>query len=828
MTSTFLIGPIKEGLRKDVKPFATPEDSFQDLTNAVQFRGRVIKRQGVKKLGRLPNGTAVTGLRTKDGFNLGIQQLIAFDRTSANLWNGTSFVPLPSVMTTTWNGADWNLFYTVNYANAFWATNNIPGLNGVNIQSISNANPAVVTTTTAHNFTSGQSVSIINVTGYGPTASTTPSINAQNFVITVITPTTFSIVLDGTLYGAYGSGGIALNPYVQTTGQDGIRYYGILSNGTGWANYNPPVDENNALAGALLIFPYRGYLVFLNTWEGNEEDVFNYYNRARYTQIGTPYYSEPVPVDPNPFGFEPEAARDDLFGRGGATDAPTNESIVSAGFIRDILIVKFERSTWRLRFTNVADNPFVWERVNVELGSDCTFGTVIFDKGMMDISQRGINISDANDCIRFDEKIPDQVFNIRQAENGFERVYGIRTFESKRIYWAFKSSNAPYPTYNNQVLVYNYENQSWAIFDDSFTCFGYYYKTGTGLTWGDLPNPWSSYTNISWNSGISEAGFENIVAGNQQGYVLILEQTAGYNDPSLAISAMAGTTVTSNNHNIPDLTWITLSGVTGTTSSDGVSLNGRNFQISNPTLNVNTFSLYEYAPINGGTAVGTAYTYDVDYDTILKGSIQVNVGALVFTDPNSTGFLIEASGLGSGIFDYKTGKLNLLFSPAIASTTVYIRVVSLDPDQDLVPVTFTGAYTGGGEIAIRSNINITTKIFNFFKNNQRARLNYIDFYTNSTTNGQFICNIYGDSSDDPINTPFPISPQSNVVLTYPNSRQIGLGEETLYRMYAHCDAQTLQFELTMSDQQMAVNSICQSDLQLLAMMVNMRQGGRLI
>ena len=55
---------------------------------------------------------------------------------------------------------------------------------------------------------------------------------------------------------------MALNAFVTVSGQDGIRYYGNLTNGTGWANYNPPIDPNNALAGSLLIFSYRGYLVF--------------------------------------------------------------------------------------------------------------------------------------------------------------------------------------------------------------------------------------------------------------------------------------------------------------------------------------------------------------------------------------------------------------------------------------------------------------------------------------------------------------------------------------------------------------------------------------
>src|SRR5579859_1358053 len=408
-TQTFLIGPIKDGVRKDLRPWATPEDSFDSLLNCYQFRGRVVRRQGYKLLGILANGTPVMGLKIREEFGVNVQTLIAFDETNSYEWNGSAFVKLNIFGTATpevWNGTDSDFFYTANYANAFWATNFKQGLHGAIISGIDNASPAVVTTSTPHGFTTGQTVVIINVTGYTPIASTTPVINGQSFVITVLTATTFSIPLNGALYNAYGSGGFALNNLINTPGQDGIRYYGILIGGTaGWVNYNPPLDVNTALAGALLIFPYRGYLVFLNTWEGsNPSTIVNYPNRARWTQIGTPYYSEPTPTFPNTIAADVKAARDDLFGRGGANDAPTNEPIVGAAFIRDILVVYFSRSTWRLRFVNNAQNPFVWERVNIELGCDCTGSTIPFDKGLMGIGNRGIVISDGNDTSRFDEK----------------------------------------------------------------------------------------------------------------------------------------------------------------------------------------------------------------------------------------------------------------------------------------------------------------------------------------------------------------------------------------------------------------------------------------
>ena len=347
-----------------------------------------------------------------------------------------------------------------------------------------------------------------------------------------------------------------------------------------------------------------------------------------------------------------------------------------------------------------------------------------------------------------------------------------------------------------------------------------------------MTEDWSSYSQYTWDGGNTQEGYENVIAGNQQGYVLVLEQTDGQNGNSLFISnftAASPGVVTSANNNLPDGSWITLSGVTGLTSTDGVSLNGRNFKISNPLQNANTFTLNEFEPIKPlQLASGTSYTYTIAFKTLVPGSIQINIGALVFTDPGVNGILVEAAGLGSGIINYATGLIDLTFNPSIASTQVYIRIVSYDSTQGLDPVPTTGAYTGGGEIAKISNIDWQTKYFNFFADDKRSRLSKIDFYLNSTDNGQFTCKVFGDSSNEPINTPLSDNPLSNVVLTTFNPYQIGQGEQTIFRLFCDAIAQTVQLQLTYSDQQMATNPINRSDIEIVSMMFSLRRGGRLV
>jgi hypothetical protein len=833
-SSNFMIGPIKEGLRKDVKPYAIPEDAFETLTNAYQFRGRILRRSGYTLLGNLANGTPVMGLKTRELFGIDQKDLIAFDTTDSYLFSGGAFIPLPSVMPVTWSGADWQFFWTVNYAQAFWATNSKPGLNGWNISAFAGSagigNAATVNVTSAgNNVQVGDYVYFINLS---------PAVVGNAAILAIVTaagnPFTVQAINQSvgstfTWTNGVTATGMVLDSMQTVAGQDGIRYYGDLTNGTGWANYNPPIDLVNVLAGALMIFPYRGYLVFLNTIEGNDQGTFNFQNRARWTQIGTPYYSEPVPIFPNPQTFDIRAVRDDLFGRGGANDAPTNEAIVSAGFIRDVLVVYFETSTWRLRFVNNSQNPFVWERINIELGSDCTFSAIAFDKGLMAIGQRGIVISDANDTSRFDEKIPNDIFDIRQTEHGLQRVNGIRTFRTRLNYWTIPASDHPDGIYPDKVLVFNYDTKNWSYFDDCFTCFGYYYPQTNLLTWGDLVKPWSSYGDLTWDSGTSQAEYENIIAGNQQGFVFILEQTDSTNDPSLNISNIVAGVVTSANHNLPDGSWITLTGVTGTTSDDGVSLNNRNFKIANPTNDPNTFTLTEFQAVNAGLtdAIGLTFSYTIGYTPIIPGSVQINVGSVVFTDLDLNGILTDM-GLNTGTINYDTGAIVLNFNPAQPLTQVNIRVVSPNPLQSIDPFDTTGAYTGGGQITKISGIDIQTKIFNFFNDDQSSRLSKIDFYVNSTTNGQFTCNVFADASNESVNTPLADNPFSNVVLTSPNPYQIQTADQAIYRLYCDAVAQTVQLQLTLSDQQMAVNAINSSDIEILSMIFTLRRGGRLV
>ena len=77
---------------------------------------------------------------------------------------------------------------------------------------------------------------------------------------------------------------------------------------------------------------------------------------------------ESFDADGNPIAVD--AWRDDIVGKGGFLDIPTNQELTSIGFVRDNLIMYCERSTWKLSYTGNKVQPFQIERVNSELGAE--------------------------------------------------------------------------------------------------------------------------------------------------------------------------------------------------------------------------------------------------------------------------------------------------------------------------------------------------------------------------------------------------------------------------------------------------------------------------
>ncbi len=567
------------------------------------------------------NSSPVMGLRQFEVGNPVIPGLMAFDmvraynyNTSTNQFDNQS-VYKATTNTVAWTGSNSDFFYSSNFQYAFFATNNTPGLHAYAITNITNAANAQITIG-VNNLAIGDMVYINNVIGMTGVNNTYVAVTAPGNPVTVNLNTIAS--------GAYGSGGVLQTPQLsKAAGGDGIRWW----DGLGWVNFEPILDSNaipQILQGALLVIPYKGYLVVLNTLEGPIGVApQRFIQRARWSQqiIGgtdSIYYSLPLPngltlfPNANPLGNEWYS----IPGKGGFLDAPTSEAIVAAEFIKDTLVVYFERSTYRLTYSGNLIQPFIWEKINTEIGAESTFSIVPFDKNILSVGSNGIYACNSIDIERMDRIIPDEVFNFNNANQGTKRVHGIRNFFAEMAYWTYTDSMTD-GTFPNRMLVYNYLTGSFSIFTTSFTCFGQF-NSLANLTWGAANHPFSYY-NYTWGSFFNQSGVPLVISGNQQGFVFLLQETDGtpisQNDTTYVIQNISNanpSVFTSPNHNfaVPEDDtdpaedeFILLQGING--GAQSLALNGEIFKVETiPTTN--TFTLID----STGTAVSVNdYTF---------------------------------------------------------------------------------------------------------------------------------------------------------------------------------------------------------------------------
>ncbi|MDD5551239.1 MAG: hypothetical protein PHS34_08270, partial [Candidatus Omnitrophica bacterium] len=401
MANSFLIGPITSGLKTDVKPWLLPEDAFERLQNAYLYEGRIRKRFGSTYTGT--GGQLFSRLRIalEGGSGVGITD--EFGNATAALPNkvpgnifkvgqlfsiGTEIftvnvVGTPAIMLTTGTPRITNTFntdtgeYVFRGAAAdtqiyFYPCEPVMGLTFFETNTLNN-NPAIAFDTqfaykfsgtawdrvgpTSGSYFHGTNYNFFKATNWHGATGDVNMLFVSNFNATYTTPS----ANDDSMW----------------------RYDGTTL--TGWTQFAPVVIVGaNFVKTAKIILPFKDRLVLLNTIENNGGGGGGtnaaFPNRCRYSHNGSPFAA-------NAF-YEPNQVNSD---GGGHQDAPTREEIVSAEFIKDRLIVYFEKSTWELASTSNQVKPFTWQKINAELGSESTFSSVPFDKAILTIGTTGVH-----------------------------------------------------------------------------------------------------------------------------------------------------------------------------------------------------------------------------------------------------------------------------------------------------------------------------------------------------------------------------------------------------------------------------------------------------
>lgn len=671
------------GLVQQREEFLLPDDAYPELLNAYVWREKILRKKGYQLLGRLQREVAVANALTAGSLNL--VAALSLEATATIVQGSINLVGSVDGTTYTDPAMDGNLVATggtgtggsINYATGILTivggagqtmTGTIeyyPGLpvmgirtrergGALNDQTVffdqvyayvfdspTNAFREFIPGTTWN--ASGGTVSAVDFfwsTNYWVSSATIPG-----------TATPFFTTTNQKLFWVTnntGQFGVNADPPRIT---DGITWYPFYDDATPANTPWAQIDASNYLTNWLSMLPFRGRMVTFNTWEGtNATSSLNYSNRIRWSTIGSPFI---------PYAAGPPAKgswRDDIRGQGGFLDIPTNEDIVSVGFVRDNLVIYCENSTWQLRYNGRSISPFQIEKVNTELGGEGPFSAVQFDTSLVGIGDKGIVECDSFKSERIDIKIPDFVFDFSTINNGPFRVHGVRDFINRLAFWTIPLKNGYDPRvasgsrlFPNRRLVYNYENDSWAIFTDSLTTLGTYLPQ-TGRTWLNTKIPWIK-CKFTW-IGSQNNGIPEIVGGNQQGFVEYLDQI-NVDDPSLYIANITGNTnsptrLTVPNHNLVTTTGyqvlyiIQISGIPSGTDFD--NLNDGIFGVL--VIDANTIDLFKY---DATTRQFTSPQLDAPGTYIGGGLINIRDNFSIFS--KKFNFLDEGQNIQLGYID---------------------------------------------------------------------------------------------------------------------------------------------------------------------------------
>ena len=260
----------------------------------------------------------------------------------------------------------------------------------------------------------------------------------------------------------------------------------------------------------------------------------------------------------------------------GLFQADTYQTITGATILGQIIVLNFDRMNYTLEKTRDAFNPYFGRAVPGVLGTNAKFSAVSWNETVRSMGRTGILGTDGRQSLRVDNKIPyftaneiDQIdFNLTYG--GFDRL-------NNQFLWAYKVSETDSAT-QNSVLVGNYEENSWSIFDQRFSVFGQT-DLGLNLTWDDIDETSGNQSWAQWDTteeiwdriGLGLA-VQKTLAGDDDGFIYELNQD--FDDYYTNISAVtlgATTTITVSATAIKAGDLITISNVVGMLDAQGVS-----------------------------------------------------------------------------------------------------------------------------------------------------------------------------------------------------------------------------------------------------------------
>lgn len=224
-------------------------------------------------------------------------------------------------------------------------------------------------------------------------------------------------------------------------------------------------------------------------------------------------------------GIRTTAGNGDKFNVAGSglLQLDTYENITGAYILGQVIALNADRSNWVLEKTRDAFNPYFSRKIPSVLGTNAKFSGALWNDTVRSIGKTGIIGTDNRQSLRVDNKIPyftadeiDQIdFNLTYG--GFDRI-------NNQFLWSYKESETDTET-QNQVLVNNYEENTWSVFDLRLTVFGQT-DLGLNLTWDDIDEAsgnesWAQWdtTEEAWDKIGLGKSVQKTLAGDDLGFI---------------------------------------------------------------------------------------------------------------------------------------------------------------------------------------------------------------------------------------------------------------------------------------------------------------------
>jgi hypothetical protein len=211
-------------------------------------------------------------------------------------------------------------------------------------------------------------------------------------------------------------------------------------------------------------------------------------------------------------------------------DAPTQDAIITGGFIGDDLYIWCEKSVWRFNWTGDSVDPFDWERVSDEDGAIAQMSVTIRNNIQRAIGPTKILANNGDEVGPVDDKIPDVVLDWNPDSAAFS--VSADADEERQIYYAYArpetTANVDGNKYSDRALILNYEDNNWAVYRHEIHSMGFS-SLESDVTW-DLDDAWEDI-DFAWNTASSVSGFPFTIIGDHAGVVFQLN-TGGSDDGS--------------------------------------------------------------------------------------------------------------------------------------------------------------------------------------------------------------------------------------------------------------------------------------------------------